>query len=155
VRTSAGRRFAPAAPMADGEVLWRARVRARSGRGQGFMGAEGRLGSREVTMTTHAHVERSRDGRRRAPLRRPIARHGRCAVRWIYATWRGPLATDGTVVPPPAQRSDQWSLRRLGVCSRRGYGAYGGWPTWPRTTSRWGTSRAFPGVFNLLKQFSN
>jgi hypothetical protein len=50
-----------------------------------------------------------------------------------------PLATDG----------------RLDVRTRRGYGAYGGWPTWPHTTSRQSAPRAFPGVFNLLKQFSN
>jgi hypothetical protein len=90
-------------------------ARAREERpGRVFMGAGGRLGAREVT-TTRAHVERSRDGRRHAPLRRPMARHGRCADRWIYATWRGPFATDGMGVLPPAQRSDRRSLRRLGV----------------------------------------
>jgi hypothetical protein len=33
---AAGRRFAPAAPMVDGEAQWRVCVRARSGRG-GFL----------------------------------------------------------------------------------------------------------------------
>jgi hypothetical protein len=91
------------------------RVRARSGRGRVFMGAGGRLGAREVTTTTRARVERSRHGRRRAPLRRPMARRGRCADRWIGAIWRGPLATDVTGELPLAQRSDQRSLQRLGV----------------------------------------
>jgi hypothetical protein len=70
-----------------------------------------------------------------------MARHGRCAGRWIDATWRGPLATDGTGELPPAQRSDQRSLWCLGVRARRGYDAYGGLPTWLRTTSRQGASR--------------
>jgi hypothetical protein len=90
---------------------------------------------------THARVGRSRHGRRRAPLRRPMACHGRCTGRWIDANWRGPIATDGTGELPQAQRSDQWSLRRLDVHARRGYGAYGGLPTWPRTTSRQSASR--------------
>jgi hypothetical protein len=134
-------RFAPAVPMADGEARWRVRVRARSGRGRVFIGAGGRLGASEVTPVTHAHVERWRHSRRRAPLRRPMVRHGRCAGRWIDATWRGPLATDGTGELPPVQRSDQRSLWRLGVRARRGYDAYGGLPMWPRTTSRQNASR--------------
>jgi hypothetical protein len=106
-----------------------------------FIDAGGRLGANEVTSVTHARVERSRHGRRRAPLWRPMARHRLCADRWIDATWRGPLATDDTGELPPAQCSDRWSLRRLGVCAQRGYGTYGGLPTWPRTTSRQGASR--------------
>jgi hypothetical protein len=141
--------------MAERRDSGRVHMRARSGRGRVFMGAGGRLGTREVTTTTRARVERSWDGRRRAPLRRPMARHGRCADRWIGATWCGPLATDGTGVLPPAQRSDQQSLRCLGVRARRGYSAYGGLPTWTRMTSRRGASRAFPGVCISLKQFSN
>jgi hypothetical protein len=137
-----------AAPMAERRGSGLVRVRSRSGRGRVFMGAGGRLGSREVTMTTRARLERSRYGRRRAPLWRPMARHGQCAGRWIYKTWRGPLATDGTGVLPPAQRSDQLSLRHLGMRARRGYGAYGGLPTWPRTTSRRGASQSFPGVYS-------
>jgi hypothetical protein len=54
--------------------------------GRVFIGAGGRLGASEVTTTNRACVERSRDGWRRAPLRRPMARHGRCAGRWIDAT---------------------------------------------------------------------
>jgi hypothetical protein len=84
-----------------------------------------------------------------------MARHGRCVDRWISATWRGQLATGGKGEPLPTQRSDRWSLRRLGVRARRGYGTYGGLPTWLCTTSRLRVSRAFSGVFNLLKQFSN
>jgi hypothetical protein len=37
-----------------------------------------------------------------------------------------PLATDGTHECSPVLRSDQRSLRRLGVRARSGYGAYGG-----------------------------
>jgi hypothetical protein len=85
--------------------------------GRVFIGAGGRLVASEVTTVTHARVERSRHGRRRAPLRRPMARHGRCAGRWIDATWHGPLATDSMGELPPAQRSDQRSLRRLSVCA--------------------------------------
>jgi hypothetical protein len=73
-----------------------------------------------------AHMEGPGHGRRRAPLWRPMARHGRCAGRWISTTWRGPLATDGTGESPPTLRSDLRSLRRLGVSARRGYDAYGG-----------------------------
>jgi hypothetical protein len=122
--------------MKDGEARWRVRGHARSGWGRGFIGAGGRLGASEVTPVTHARVERLRHGRRRAPLRRAMAHHERCTGRWIDATWRGPLAMDGTGELPPAQRNDQRSLRRLGVHAQRGYGAYGGLPTWPRTTSR-------------------
>jgi hypothetical protein len=67
-----------------------------------------------------------------------MARNGWCAGRWIDATRRGPLATDGTGELPPAQRSNERSLRRLGVRARRGYGTYDGLPTWPRTTSQQG-----------------
>jgi hypothetical protein len=70
-----------------------------------------------------------------------MASHGRCADLWIDATWRGPLATDGTGELPPVQRSDLRSLRLLGVHARRRYGAYGGLPTWPCTTSRQSASR--------------
>jgi hypothetical protein len=131
-------------------------ARAREERpGRVFIGAGGRLGASEVTTMTRARVERSRDGRRRAPLRRPMAHHGRCAGRWIDATWRGPPATNGTGELPPAQRSDQRSLRRLGVHARRGYGAYDGLPTWPCTTSWQCASRHSRGVCISLKQFSN
>jgi hypothetical protein len=73
------------------------------GRGKVLFYARGRsVGASEVTTVTHARVEGSRHGRRCAPLRRPMARHGRCASRWIGATWRGPLATDGTGELPPS-----------------------------------------------------
>jgi hypothetical protein len=127
--------------MADGGARWRVRVRARKDRGQVFIGAGGRLGASEVMTVTHSRVERSWHGRRHARFRRLMARHERCAGLWIDTTWRGPLATDGTGELPPAQRSDQQSLRRLGVRAQRGYGAYGILPTWPHTTSRQGASR--------------
>jgi hypothetical protein len=117
-------------------------VRARQGGQAGFIPAGGRLGANGVTPVTHARVEKPR----RAPLQRPMARHGRCAGRWIGATWRGPLATGVTGELPLSQRSDRWSLRHLGVRARRGYGTYGGLPTWPRATSRQSAlrcSRAF------------
>jgi hypothetical protein len=111
-------------------------VRARQGRGLVFILAGGRLGASGVTPVTYARVERPRHGRRRASLRRPMARHGRCTGRWIGATWHGPLATGVTGKFPLSHRSDRWSLRFLGVHARRGYGMYSGVPTWPRATSR-------------------
>jgi hypothetical protein len=84
-----------------------------------------------------------------------MARHGRCASRWISATWRSPLATDGMGELPLALRSDQRSLRRLAVHARRGYGAYGGWPTWPRTTSRQSVSRRSRCFCISLSSFQN
>jgi hypothetical protein len=68
-------------------------VRARQRRGLSQIRAGGQLGASGVTPVTHARVEGSRHGRRHAPLRQPMARHGRCASRWIGATWRGQLAT--------------------------------------------------------------
>jgi hypothetical protein len=80
---------------------------------------------------------------------------GGAPVRRIGATWRHPLATDVTGESTPAQRSDRRSLRRLGVCAQRGYGAYGGAPMWPRATSRAERAPAFQGKFSLLNRFSN
>jgi hypothetical protein len=143
-----GSRRAQAAMEVDGAMSsprrhqWRTAelgggVRAREAGGRaGFIPAGGRLGASGVTPVTHARVEKPWHGRRRASLRRPMARHGWCAGRWIGATWRGPLTTDVTGRFPPSQRSDQWSLRCLGVRARRGYGMYGGVPTWLRATSR-------------------
>jgi hypothetical protein len=125
-----------AAQMAGGGARRWLGVRARQGPGLVFIPAEGRLGASGVTPVTHARVERPQHGRRHASLRRPMACHGRCAGRWIGATWHGPLATGVTGEFPPSQRSDRWSLRRLGVRARRGYDTYGGVPTWPRATSR-------------------
>jgi hypothetical protein len=121
--------------MAGGGARWWLGVRARQGRGLVFIPAEGRLGASGVTPVTHARVERPRRGRRHASLRWPMARHGRCASRWIGATWPGQLATGVTGEFPPSQRSDRWSLWRLGMRARRGYNAYGGVSTWPRATS--------------------
>jgi hypothetical protein len=131
--------------MADGGVRWR--CACARGRGAGwFYTRGGRLGASGVTPVTHTCVEKPWHGRRRASLQRLMARHGRCAGRWIGATWRGPLATGVTGELPPSQRSDRWSLRRLGMRARRGYGAYDGLPTWPHATSRQSAlrrSRAF------------
>jgi uncharacterized protein YfaQ (DUF2300 family) len=55
----------------------------------------------------------------------------------------------------PAQRKDRWTLRHLGVLARRGYGAYGGAPTWPRTTSRLERALAFASKNSSLSRFSN
>jgi hypothetical protein len=143
VRTSTGGRFAPGGAN-GGTAGLEAGARAReAGRGLAYVRAEGRLGVVGVSTVAHARVERSRRGRRHAPLRRPMACHGRCVYRWISATWHDPLATGSTGESPPALRSDQRSLRCLGVCARRAYGAYGGLPTWPRTTSRRSASWAF------------
>jgi hypothetical protein len=78
---------------------------------------------------------------------------GGVPVRRIGATWRCPLATDVTVEFTPAQRSDRRSPRCLGVRARRGYGAYGGAPTWPRATSRQSALRRSQGKFSLLNGF--
>jgi hypothetical protein len=56
---------------------------------------------------------------------------------------------------PSSQRSDRWSLRRLGVRARCGYGAYDGLPMWPRSTSRQSALRRSRENFNSLTQFSN
>jgi hypothetical protein len=40
---------------------------------------------------------------------------GGAPVRWIGATWHGPLATIVTGESTPTQRSDRWSLQCLGV----------------------------------------
>jgi hypothetical protein len=90
-------------------------MRVRVRRGQGWL-----ISVREVGWGRWGHVGATCTrgevgGMATSPLRLPMARHGRCAGRWISATWRGPLATDGTGVLPPMQRSDQRSLRRLGV----------------------------------------
>jgi hypothetical protein len=66
-----------------------------------------------------------------------------------------PLATNGTGEPLSALRSDQWSLWRLGVRIRRGYGTYSGWPTWPRTTSRPSASRRSRCICVSLSRFQN
>jgi hypothetical protein len=119
----------------SGALRWLG-VCARQGRGQVFLLTGGRLGASGVMPVTYARVERPRHGRRRASLRRPMARHGHCAGRWIGATWHGPLATGVMGKFPPSQRSNRWLLRCLSVRARRGYGTYGGMPTWPRATSR-------------------
>jgi hypothetical protein len=106
------------------------------GRGLVYILAGGRFGASGVTPVTYACVERPRHGWRRASLRRPMARHWRCAGRWIVASWHSPLATGVTGELPPSQRSDWWSLHHLGVRARRGYGTYSGVPTWLRATSR-------------------
>jgi hypothetical protein len=104
-----------------GTAVARADARVREERlGLAYKRAGGWLGVGGVTPVPLARVERPGHGRRRAPLRRLMARHGRCAGRWISTTWRGPLATDGTGESPPALRSDRWSLRCLGVRARRG-----------------------------------
>jgi hypothetical protein len=69
-------------------------VRARKAGGTSwFIPAGGQLGASGVTPVTHARVEKPRLGRRRASLRRPMARHGRCAGRWSDA--RHSAATGG------------------------------------------------------------
>jgi hypothetical protein len=80
------------------------------------------------------------DVRRPGGQRRAV---GGLPVRRIGATWRHPLATDVTGESTPAQRSDRQSLRCLGMRAQRGYGAYGGTPTWPRATSQAERAPAF------------
>jgi hypothetical protein len=78
---------------------------------------------------------------------------GGAPVRRIGATWRCPLAMDVTGEFTPVQHNNRRSPRRLGVRARRGYGAYGGAPTWPRATSRQSALRRSRGKFNLLNGF--
>jgi hypothetical protein len=78
---------------------------------------------------------------------------GGAPVRRIGATWRCPPAMNVTEEFTLVQRSDRRSPRHLGVHARRGYGAYGGAPTWPRTTSRQSALRRSRGKFNLLNGF--
>jgi hypothetical protein len=70
----------------------RADARAREGRpGLAYKRAGGRLGSvRSCRCHLHAWGGRGH-GRRRAPLRSLMARHGRCAGRRIRATWHSHL----------------------------------------------------------------
>jgi hypothetical protein len=65
-----------------------------------------------------------------------------------------PLVTDGTSECSPALRSDQRSHQRLGVRARSGYGAYGGWPTWPRMMSCPNASRRSQCCWHFTEQFS-
>jgi hypothetical protein len=53
------------------------------------------------------------------------------------------------------QRKDRWTFLHLGVRARRGYGAYGIAPTWPRTPSRLEHAPAFASQISLLSRFSN
>jgi hypothetical protein len=71
-----------------GTAVARAGARAREGRpGLVYKRSGGRLGS-VGSCGCHLHTWEGRGhGRRRAPLRRPMARHGRCAGRRISATW--------------------------------------------------------------------
>jgi hypothetical protein len=93
------------------------------------------------------------NARRRAVA--PAANGARQAVR--RRVWprhlAPPAAVNVTHRSPPAQRSDHWTFRHLGVCARRGYGAYDGAPTWPRATSRAERASAFQGKFSLLNKF--
>jgi hypothetical protein len=87
--------------------------------------------------------------------RRPMARGGRCAGECGPATWHPPVVVNVTHRSTPEQRSDSWTFCLLDVCARRGYGAYGGAPTWPRATSRAERALAFQGKISLLNKFSN
>jgi hypothetical protein len=85
-----------------GTAVARADARAREGRpGLAYKRAGGRLGS-VGSRRCHLHAWEGRGhGRRRAPLRQPMARHGRCAGRRISATWHSHL-------PRTARVSARW-----------------------------------------------
>jgi hypothetical protein len=154
MRASTGR-CAPAALMAERRWLGLMCVRARSGRGLAYKRGGGRLGVGGVTPVPLARVERP--GAWPATCAAPAANGAPRAVHRPVDLRHlaRPTCHERHGCAPTAQRSDQRSLRHLGVRARRGYGAYGEWPTWPRTTSRRSASRAFPGVCISLKQFSN
>jgi hypothetical protein len=80
-----------------GRRQWRTSVArvgacAREGRsGLAYKHGGGRLGQ-VGSRRCHLHTWEGRGhGRRRAPLQRPMARHGRCAGRQISATWHNHL----------------------------------------------------------------
>jgi hypothetical protein len=86
----------------------------------------GRLRVGDVTPVTGAHaVWAALLSDVRLP-RRPMARGGRRAGECGLATWHPPTAVNVTHRSTPAQCSDRWTFRPLGVCARRGYDAYGG-----------------------------
>jgi hypothetical protein len=129
-------------------------VRAREAGGwAGFIPAGGRLGASGVTPVTHARVEKPWHGRRRASLRRPMARHGWCAGRWIGATWRGPLTTDVTGRFPPSQRPVVTPVPRRARMTRVRH------VRWRADVAARDVAvehaPAFQGIFNSLIQFSN
>jgi hypothetical protein len=133
----------------------RAGARAREGRpGLAYKRGGGRFGVGGVTPVPLARV--GRPGAWPATCAAPAANGAPQAVR-RPADQRHlaqPLATDGTSECSPAQRSDQRSHRRLGVHARSGYSAYGGWPTWPRTTSRPNAFRCSRCCWYFTEQFS-
>jgi hypothetical protein len=141
--------------MAGGRARRRLGVRARQRSRTGYILAGGRLGASGVTPVTHARVERPRHGRRRASLRRPMARHGRCArlVDWRHlarSTCHGrhggvpAVATQRPVVAPAPRRAllvrVRHVRRRADVAAR------------DVTAER---APAFQGDFSSLTQFSN
>jgi hypothetical protein len=65
-----------------------------------------------------------------------------------------PAAMDVMHSSPPAKRMDRWTFRHLVVRAQRGYGTYGGAPTWPCTMSRLGCAPTFASKNNLLSRFS-
>jgi hypothetical protein len=53
-----------------------------------------------------------------------------------------------------AQRKDRWTLRRLGVRARRGYGVYGGAPMWRARDVALERALAFACKNGSLSRFS-
>jgi hypothetical protein len=153
VRAATGRGFTPGGANGGRRWLGRKRVRTRDGRGWLISAWEvswGRWGHAGATCT------RGKAGAWPVMCAAPAANGAPRAVR-RPADQRHlaqPLATDGTSECSPALRSDQRSNRRLGVRTRSGYGAYGGWPTWPRTTSRPNASQRFRCCWYFNEQFS-
>jgi hypothetical protein len=99
---------------------------ARNERGLVYIVVGGRLRVGDVTPVTGARaVWAALLGDVQLPWR-PMAHGGRRTGECGLATWHPPAAVNVTHRSTPAQRSDRWTFRTLGVRARRVYGAYGG-----------------------------
>jgi hypothetical protein len=87
VREATGRWFSPSGGNGGRQRLGWKRACARGRPGLAYKRTGRSVGVGRDVPVPLARVGRPRHGRRRAPLRRPMARHGRCAGRRINATW--------------------------------------------------------------------
>jgi hypothetical protein len=133
--------------MAERRWLWRMRVRARDGRGWLISAQEvgwGRWGHTSATCTRGGAGGMAGDVRRSGGQWRATS----------GAPAGGSAPSGAAHLPRTARVSSRW-LRHLGVRVRHGYGAYGGWPMWPCTTSRQSVSRRSQCFCISLSSFQN